>query len=250
MTAADERTTRRPYHAPQRLAGALETRQRIIDAARELFLADGYAATAVRTVARSAGVAEKTVYLQFDTKSALLKAVVETAIVGDDEAVPAAERDWFLDVVAQTSLEPKLQRLVAATSALHERTGAIFMMARGAAAVDAEAAGLWAFGKQGHRADMTILANSFQAVGLLPPGLTVGWLTDLLYVLIGPETWQLGRVELEQNEQDYVAWLYASLYRTLGGSLAQDGDDVHREDTPVGDCADGNPVTREVGGSA
>lgn len=213
-----EATPRRHYHAPQRLAGARETRKRIIEAAGELFLTHGYAATAIRAVARAARVAEKTVYLQFETKSALLKAVVETAIVGDDEPIPAAGREWFLDVVAETQLDDKLKRLIAATSALHERTGAIFMMARGAAAVDSEAASLWSLGKEGHRADMTILADSFQQAGLLPPGLSTGRFRDLLYVMLGPETWQLARFELGQNEPVYRDWLYGSLYRALSGT--------------------------------
>ena len=76
-------------------------------------------------------MAEKTVYLQFETKSALLKEVVETAIVGDDDAIPAADRDWFHAVVDQTELDQKLRQLVDATSALHERSGAVFAMARG-----------------------------------------------------------------------------------------------------------------------
>ena len=95
-SGADAVDRKRGYRSPRRLAAARETRARICAAARELFLADGYAATSMRAIAAAAGVAEKTVYLQFATKSAVLKMVVETAIVGDDEAVPAAERSWFL----------------------------------------------------------------------------------------------------------------------------------------------------------
>jgi AcrR family transcriptional regulator len=208
-------TTRRRYKAPAREAAARETRRRIVAAARRLFLADGYAPTSVRAVAAEAGVAEKTVYLQFDTKSALLKAVVETTIVGDDEEVPASGRQWFLDVVAESELDAKLRLLVAATSDLHERTGAVFTMARGAAAVDPDVADLWAFGKRGHRADMTILADSFAQAGLVPPGLSDTWVMQLLYALLGPETWQLVRGELDVDEQGYRDWLYASLRRAF-----------------------------------
>src|SRR3954454_8695963 len=87
---------KREYRSPRRLAAARQTRARICAAARELFLANGYAATSMRAIAAAAGVAEKTVYLQFATKSAVLKEMVETAIVGDDEAIPAADRSWFL----------------------------------------------------------------------------------------------------------------------------------------------------------
>ena len=73
---------RRAYRSPAREAAARETRRRIVTSATDLFLTQGYAATPVRAVSIAAGVAEKTVYLQFASKTALLKAVVETAIVG------------------------------------------------------------------------------------------------------------------------------------------------------------------------
>jgi tetracycline repressor-like protein len=82
----------RPSHSPRRQEAAAETRRRIRQAARQLFVANGYAATSIRAVAERAGVAEKTVYLAFPTKTDLLK---EVAIVGDDQPIPVAERDWW-----------------------------------------------------------------------------------------------------------------------------------------------------------
>jgi AcrR family transcriptional regulator len=202
---------KREYRSPRRLAAARETRARICAAAAALFLADGYAATSIRAIASAAGVAEKTVYLQFATKSAVLKEVVETAIVGDDEAIPAAARSWFLEAVAETDLDRKLNQLVALTCDLHQRSGLVFAVARGAAAVDPDVAALWAAGKQGHLSDMTRMARSFEDASLLPPGLDVGWATTTLYVLLGPETWQLIRIELEQDEGSYRTWLFSQL---------------------------------------
>src|SRR3954453_7151361 len=161
LSDSDRTGRRREYRSPRRLAAAQQTRARICAAARELFMADGYAATSIRAIASAAGVAEKTVYLQFATKSAVLKMVVETAIVGDDQAIPAAGRSWFLDAVAETNLDQKLNQLVALTCDLHQRSGLVFAVARGAAAVDPHVAAMWAAGKQGHLSDMTRLARSF-----------------------------------------------------------------------------------------
>jgi AcrR family transcriptional regulator len=207
----EQTTTRRNYQSPRRVAAAQQTRARIRAAASRLFLADGYAATPIRSVANAAGVAEKTVYLQFENKSALLKEVVETAIVGDDETIPAAGREWFHDVVRESDLDQKLRRLVDATSALHERSGAVFAMARDAAAADAEVATLWAVGKRGHHADMTRMARSFDDSGQLPAGLDVEWATTTLYILLGLEAWHLARIELALTEPQYRDWLLASL---------------------------------------
>jgi len=79
MSPAGQGTQRRAYRAPARQAGALATRRRIRQAAHRLFLEHGYAATSMKAVARQARVAEKTVYLQFATNTALLKEVVEAS---------------------------------------------------------------------------------------------------------------------------------------------------------------------------
>ncbi len=221
MSASTDESSRRTYQSPRRQAAAQETRARIRSAAETLFLNDGYSATSMRTIARAAGVAEKTVYLQFATKSMLLKEVVETAIVGDAEAIPAAERDWFQDVLRQPDLAQKLRQLAAATVALHERSGAVFAMARSAAATDPDAAALWAFGKRGHLADMTILAGNFAARAQLPDGADEAWATTTLYVLIGLEAWHLVRVELGQSESSYHDWLLMNLGQAFNAQLGR-----------------------------
>ena len=216
--ASDPTERKREYRSPRRLAAAQQTRARICAAAQELFLADGYAATSMRAIASAAGVAEKTVYLQFATKSAVLKTVVETAIVGDDQTVPAAQRSWFLEAVADTDLDRKLHRLAALTADLHQRSGALFAVARGAAAIDPDVALMWNAGKQGHLADMTRLAHSFEEADLLPLGLDVGWATTTLYVLLGPETWHLICGELHHDEIAYRSWLLSQLRQAFDGS--------------------------------
>ena len=73
--------------ATLRQAQTALTEQRILAAATELFLADGYVATTLEAVARRARVAARTVYVRFGTKAALFKRVVDVAIVGDTEPV-------------------------------------------------------------------------------------------------------------------------------------------------------------------
>jgi TetR/AcrR family transcriptional regulator len=54
----------------------------LIDAALELFVSKGFAATRVEAVAQKAGVSKGTLFLYFATKEDLFKAVVRHAIVG------------------------------------------------------------------------------------------------------------------------------------------------------------------------
>jgi AcrR family transcriptional regulator len=206
---------RRQYSSPTRSAAALATRARVSAAAAELFLADGYASTSVRAIAQRAQVAEKTVYLQFENKGELLRTVVEQAIGGDDQPVPVAERDWFRQVLEEPDPDRKLGLLARGSAALHHRTGRYFVMARGAAEVDKDAAEQWARGKRGHVRAMARLAENFHQHGVLPVGRDAEWATNLLYVLLGPETWQLMTGELGRDDEGYEDWLQSTLLATF-----------------------------------
>ena len=100
--AADVGSPTRRYRSPRREQQARRTRANIIAAAAERFLAAGYAGTTMRAVAADAGVAVPTVELAFGTKARLLKAVIDTAIAGDDEPVPMLERAWTRQADAMT----------------------------------------------------------------------------------------------------------------------------------------------------
>ena len=50
---------------------------------------------------------------------------------------------------------------------------------------------------------------------MLPAGRGVDWATAVLYVLIGPETWHLARVELGQDPPGYRDWLRGTLTDTF-----------------------------------
>ena len=69
---------------------ARQTRNRMLDSARELFIADGYAATTMERIAQEAGVAVQTLYYTFRTKGQLLCEVVEATAAGDDRAAPGS----------------------------------------------------------------------------------------------------------------------------------------------------------------
>lgn len=83
----------REYHSPRRQEQARRTRERIIAAACDRFLASGYTAATMRGIAGAAGVAVQTVELAFGTKRELLRAVIDVAISGDGQPVPL-QRDW------------------------------------------------------------------------------------------------------------------------------------------------------------
>src|SRR5438045_9641034 len=91
----------RRYVSPLRRAGATRTRQAVLDAARELFTAQGYTATTVDEIAGRAGVSKPTVFAAAGSKQAILKQLRDIALAGDDEPIPVAQRSWYREALAE-----------------------------------------------------------------------------------------------------------------------------------------------------
>jgi TetR/AcrR family transcriptional regulator, mexJK operon transcriptional repressor len=70
---------RRPGGRPSR-DEAPRLRERILEVATELFLAEGYGTTSIEAVAERAGVSKRTFYHRFENKAALFAAVVHRII--------------------------------------------------------------------------------------------------------------------------------------------------------------------------
>src|SRR6266542_154294 len=79
----------RGYDAPRRREGAAQTRQRILEAARRVFVARGYVAATVGALAAEAGVAVPTLYAVFGSKREILLAL--TGSIGADAGRELAE---------------------------------------------------------------------------------------------------------------------------------------------------------------
>jgi AcrR family transcriptional regulator len=92
MRKAVKAPATRRYDATGRRAAAQATRGRILAAARDLFVARGYAATTMAAMARTAGVSVETIYLSVGPKPALVRLLVEMALSGTDHPVPPLER--------------------------------------------------------------------------------------------------------------------------------------------------------------
>src|SRR4051794_7224355 len=137
------KTTRR-YESPRRREQAAATRRAILEAAQALFERDGYAATTIAAVAREAGVATKTVYLAFETKSGLLRALWHPLLRGDEADVPIGERPWYRAMFDEPDPARRLALGARGARTVKERAGGLLRVIRTAALVDADAAELWA----------------------------------------------------------------------------------------------------------
>lgn len=131
-----ESTPRRSYDASGRQAQARVTKERILDAARSLFIDHGYAGTSIVDIAEAASVSGPTVFAHFGSKVTLLKECVDTAIVGDAEPVPLAERPEMVHARNGRTAVEVLERLAGLFAYLTPRSVPIYMVMYSAADAD------------------------------------------------------------------------------------------------------------------
>jgi AcrR family transcriptional regulator len=94
-------------------------------------------------VAAEAGVALKTVYVAFATKSGLLRALWDLRLKGDQDDAAVAERPWYREVVEEPDPERQLRANARNARMVKERIGGVLKVLRSAAPVDPDAAALW-----------------------------------------------------------------------------------------------------------
>ncbi len=161
----------RRYESPRRRAQAAETRRQILAAAQRLFEEHGYAATTMAAIAAEAGVALKTVYVAFETKSGVLRALWNLLLRGDDDTAPVAERDWFRAVVEEPDPERQLRLTARNSRSVKERAGAILNVIRSAAPVDPDIAALWERIEAEFHDNQRVIVESLQQKKALRRGL-------------------------------------------------------------------------------
>src|SRR3954454_23210507 len=134
---------KRRYESPRRREQAAATRRQILEAAQRLFEEQGYAATTMSAIAAEAGVALKTVYVAFETKSGLLRALWHLVLRGDEEDVPMGDRRWYREILEERDPERAVRLGAHNWRLVKERAGRVMAVIRNAAHADPDVGALW-----------------------------------------------------------------------------------------------------------
>ncbi|MEU8251020.1 helix-turn-helix domain-containing protein [Nonomuraea sp. NPDC048916] len=199
----------------KRAQKANETRQRILAAALELFVRDGYGATNLQDVADKAGVAVQTIYFVFGNKRALLKELVDVTIAGDDEPVATMDRRWYRDALAADTAHDMVRAYVTGTTSVLERVAPIGKVLEGAVASDPEVAALWPHSVNPRYVVQREAAEALVAKPDARAQLSAQEAADLLFGLLSPELYLLFVQERGWPRERWEQWVGQTLRTQL-----------------------------------
>ena len=181
---------KRSYDATRRRALAHQNRCPGARRARRQFLSDGYAATTLGRIADEADVSVQSINKSFGNKAGLLRALFDVAIVGDDEPVPLAQRDWITAIHDEPDARRKLHMYASVLSEMLPRTAPIQLLLRQAAG-DPAIAEVWQGIRTGRLMGMTDFAGNLATGGHLRDGVTIDEARDVLWTYSSPELYEL-----------------------------------------------------------
>jgi AcrR family transcriptional regulator len=196
---------KRRYDGSRRRAQAQEAQRRVLRAARQLFLASGYAATTVAQVAVAADVSVESIYRAHGSKPQLVLAVFHDAIAGQ-EVLPAETR---ADRVTADEPDPR-RRLRAYGTFVAEvtpRVAPLMLLVRTAAETDAELAAVWERMLAERLDRMAGHAQRLAEEGRLRSDVTVEEARDVLWLYSAPELYDLLVRRRGWSAERFGAWV-------------------------------------------
>lgn len=210
MTAA---VNTRRYDSSNRRRQAEETRLRILEAARKLFVRDGYTATTMTAIATEAGVAIQTVYASAKTKRDIFQAILDIAVSGHDEPVALISSAAWRDIEMETRVEKKMRLFARLHRQICEREAALIAVM--ADAGDPEIRALMQQNAQRRYKDQHQLASHLAALGALDAALTTDRATDIIWTLASEQSYLSLVRDRGWDPVDYEAWLAMQLNTSL-----------------------------------
>lgn len=205
----------RAYDTGRRAQRTRATKQAVVAAARELFTTRGFAETTMDAISVSSSVPIATVYRLFKTKTAILKQVLDEAVVGDDAPVPLGDRPTVKTAQAATDPTTMTASWARVARRVFDNTAALRLVLRDAAAIDTEAAVLQESFEGQRKVGQARVASTLASKGFLAPGMKESEARDVVYALMSIDTYRILRLEQRWSGARYERWLANAMFQLL-----------------------------------
>jgi AcrR family transcriptional regulator len=201
-----QKTRKRKYDSADRKLRAAQTRQRILDAARQLIASEGFAEATFEAIAAQAGVAVPTVYAAFGSKSGIMQALISRATFSEGYEKLVRESN------ASDHPEKRLRIAAKIARGIFDSLRTEVEVLRGATAVAPE------FIREREQVRYERQGGLIQFLDkkrVLPPGITETHARDILWTLTSYDIYRRFVVERNWSSDRYEQWLGDTLVATL-----------------------------------
>ena len=166
-------------------------------------------------IARAAKVSVETIYLSVGAKPDLVRYLVETALSGTGEPVPALEREGVKEVLAEADPRRKVRVFARVVRELLERLTPVWTVVLEAAPADAELRTLVAELHERHASNMRLFVDHLAESGRLRPTLSIEAARDVVWAMNSPEFYGLLVVSRGWTPDQFEMWLAEAWQRLL-----------------------------------
>ena len=187
------------------------TRRKILRAAHVEFVEQGFHGATVAAIAKRAKVAPQTVYFVFGNKPSLISAVIDTAVMGEDEPIAPQQMPWFAAMLAEPDAAESLRVFIRGAGEVYQRASRISEVLRAAALTDEEVESTYQRHEQLRAVGYRQVAEMLATKGRLREGLSLDTATDILLTVYGDTTYYLLTTEHGWSHDQTIGWLADSL---------------------------------------
>src|SRR5713226_7381528 len=197
----------RPDEGAARQARTRRTRAAVVEAARTLFLARGYAATTIEAISDHSDTPQATVYRLFSSKLGILKAVLDVSVVGDTEAVAMVDRPQVRALLSDRDPTNQVTGFAALLREVMARAAPGHRILEDAARSDEDAASLLAESARQRHEGQHRIARSLARSRALRPRLRERDAADIIHALASPEVYGLLVFDRGWSGELYEKWV-------------------------------------------
>lgn len=193
----------------------MEAQSNIVETARALFIAKGYAGVTIEAIARQAKVAPETIYSVFTNKRTILARAVGSAVETDGGPIPVLLTSYIREVASERSQHRQIQMFAQRMLVFFSHVAPLVEVMRTAAKTEPEINSLLKKYLDDRFQGMGFFIDCLLANGPLRDGLSKLSAVETIWALSSAEIYNLLIKDRGWSGEEYEVWLSQSLNRLL-----------------------------------
>lgn len=211
---------KRIYNSKLRQSQAVQTKSRILEAAKKLFQIDGFEFVTIENLAKAADVSAPTIYALFQSKRGILHAIM-------DEALPVQQYDALVaEVKKEKSVKKRLLFAAKIARQMYDAEREQIDIVRCVSVLSPELKELEIEREMRRYERQEATMKEMAKKHLFAKDLTLTKARDILWAFTGRDIYRMLVIERGWNSDEYETWLGNLLIATLVGASANNKEQI------------------------